>query len=176
MLHLFLIPKDVLQSCILPSLTLSDVLSARIVNKTYHINFKGYHCTSTINANNVSSLLSYGFIISKIVNFDGQCHLPNTLTSLIFRNSFNKNLDVGFLPNSLTSLIFGRNFNQILQIGVIPPSVLSVQFGRSFTMNIKTLVDDLKLNPLCIVSKYGIRRASIDIKRTRITHVISEVQ
>lgn len=39
--------------------------------------------------------------------------LPEIMETIIFGNSFNREIKVGILPKSLKSLTFGRSFNQL---------------------------------------------------------------
>lgn len=58
--------------------------------------------------------------------------IPDSVTHLIFGDSFNQPLEKGCIPDGVTDLMFGQSFNQELDIGHIPDSVVRVTFGTCF--------------------------------------------
>jgi len=64
-------------------------------------------------------------------------HLPGSLETLVFGDSFNQSLAGLRLPNSLQRLTFGNLFNQILDGVSLPNSLQSLTFGLEFNQTLE---------------------------------------
>ena len=66
--------------------------------------------------------------------------LPQTITHLVFGDSFNKEINIGNLPPNLTHLFCGNSFNK--KVNNLPPNITHLSLGNSFTKSI----DDIPLS------------------------------
>lgn len=66
-------------------------------------------------------------------------HLPKSLQSLTFDDSFDQNLEGVNLPHCLQSLTFGRWFNQLLAEMKLPNSLQSLAFGVLFNHSLEAV-------------------------------------
>ena len=64
-------------------------------------------------------------------------HLPGSLETLVFGNSFNQSLAGIRVPNSLQSLTFGYSFNQTLERVSLPSSLHHLTFGDEFNQTLE---------------------------------------
>ena len=74
-------------------------------------------------------------------------HLPKTLQTLTFGDTFNQNLKGMTFPSNLQSLKFGDNFNQKLGAVSFPSTLQSLTFGSKFTQNLEDVIlsDSLRI-------------------------------
>jgi hypothetical protein len=73
-------------------------------------------------------------------SFNVNVKLPNSITTLIFGDSFDKYIEN--FPNSIEFLVFGKGFDQ--PIGNLPPTLNYLMFGSDFNQNIDNLPRRLK--------------------------------
>jgi hypothetical protein len=64
-------------------------------------------------------------------------HLPETLQTLTFGNTFNRKLQGMTFPSNLVSLTFGEHFNQNLVGVTFPNNLQSLTFGEQFNQNLE---------------------------------------
>lgn len=111
-----------------------------IPQSTTHITI-GFHFVPCLQRNEIPSHVKNIHLILpyKYIN-ETRDPLPQQITQLSFCNSFNAEIDEGYIPEGVIYLDFGEEFNQTLRPQVIPNSVRYLMFGDEYSQPLKDVL------------------------------------